>query len=272
MCFSQIVLKDSLVRELQTRNWSDECEKHRRHHQEDILRIPYDDLDPQVSLPFLPSKPWHTQIHRDAFSYGAVPPAIDKRTIVDLRYFGLMQQQKRNRLYFEDDVTDAYGMPQPTFDVKLSKADRAISHRMMEDMEAVAGKLGGYLPGSEPQFLAPGLALHVCGTTVAAKKNLTTESDMKKESCCNENSRVWDTTNLYVGGLNVIPGPNASNPTLTAMCFAIKGAEDIRNQLKITTTPDKNYEEEREVQEARDNNEDSSDESEGDKFYHSESD
>ncbi|KAJ5809466.1 uncharacterized protein N7503_001684 [Penicillium pulvis] len=242
MCFSQIVLKDNLVRELQTRNWeSEECDDHRKKHPEDILGIPYDDLDPQVSLPFLPSKPWHTQIHRDAFSYGAVPPAIDKRTIVDLRYFGLMQSQKRNRLWFADDVTDAYGMPQPTFDVKLSKADRIVSHRMMEDMEAVAGSLGGYLPGSEPQFLAPGLALHVCGTTVAAKQRSgATETEMKEESCCNESSRIWDTTNLYVGGLNVVPGPNASNPTLTAMCFAIKGAEAIRKTLGITTVTNKN--------------------------------
>ncbi|KAI9148000.1 Pyranose 2-oxidase [Paramyrothecium foliicola] len=232
MCFSQIVLKDSLVRRLQDEFWGDEVDEHRRKYPNDILGIPYDDLDPQVTLPFHPANPWHTQIHRDAFSYGAVPPAIDKRTIVDLRYFGLMEDRVENRLYFEDDVTDAYGMPQPTFEVELSTADRESSHKMMQDMEAVAGKLGGYLPGSEPQFLSPGLALHVCGTTKAAKQDVDSERQMKQTSCCNEFSRVWDTTNLYVGGLNVIPGPNASNPTLTAMCFAIKGAEAIRSQLQ----------------------------------------
>ncbi|KAL4876998.1 hypothetical protein BJY04DRAFT_222501 [Aspergillus karnatakaensis] len=199
----------------------------------DPLRIPFDDLDPQVTLPFGEGHEWHTQIHRDAFSYGAVPPAIDKRTIVDLRYFGGAEVQRQNRVKFSKTLTDAYGMPQPTFDFRLSKKDRKESHRMMEDMEKVAGVLGGYLPGSEPQFLAPGLALHVCGTTVASRRdpNLPDE-EQKDKSCCDETSKVWGVDNLYLGGLNVVPGSNASNPTLTAMCFAIKGAEAIRNQLK----------------------------------------
>ncbi|KAF4976136.1 hypothetical protein FZEAL_7155 [Fusarium zealandicum] len=242
MCFCQVVLKDELIQRLQNDKWGKDCDRHRRKHPDDILRIPYDDLDPQVTLPFSPDYPWHTQIHRDAFSYGAISPAIDKRTIVDLRYFMLMQPQDKNtkepnRVSFEDSITDAYGMPQPTFDFKLSDKDRSRSHKMMEDMQNVAGKLGGYLPGSEPQFLAPGLALHPCGTTTAAKKDneRVTETAMKDTSCCNEFSRIWDTTNLYVGGLNVIPGPNASNPTLTAMCFAIKSAEDIRRRLGVTT-------------------------------------
>ncbi|KAL4769860.1 pyranose 2-oxidase [Aspergillus nidulans var. acristatus] len=235
MCFCQIVLKDKWVERLQKENWGSECEEHRRKFDEidDPLRIPFDDLDPQITLPFTEKTPWHTQIHRDAFSYGAAPPAIDKRTIVDLRYFGRVETQWRNRVTFSKKLTDAYGMPQPTFDFTLSTKDRLEAHRMMQDMEKVAGELGGYLPGSEPQFLAPGLALHVCGTTAALRKDCRSEDEMKRVSVCNENSKVWGIENLHLGGLNVIPGPrsNASNPTLTAMCFAIKGAEEIRLKL-----------------------------------------
>ncbi|KAL4746045.1 hypothetical protein BDW72DRAFT_207697 [Aspergillus terricola var. indicus] len=235
MCFCQVVLKDKWVEELQTRYWNPQCEEHRRKFDkiDDPLRIPFDDLDPQVTLPFTEEHPWHTQIHRDAFSYDAVPPAIDKCTIVDLRYFGRVETQWRNRVTFSKKLTDAYGMPQPTFDFKLSTKDRLESHKMMRDMEKVAGQLGGYIPGSEPQFLAPGLALHVCGTTAARRKDCRSEDDMKRISVCDENSKVWGVENLHLGGLNVIPGPrsNASNPTLTAMCFAIKGAEEIRRKL-----------------------------------------
>ncbi|KAJ6070611.1 hypothetical protein N7467_011930 [Penicillium canescens] len=235
MCFCQIVLKDEWIKKLQTEEWGEECDAHRKKFDKDAdpLQIPFDDLDPQVTLPVGPGHEWHTQIHRDAFSYGAVPPAIDTRTIVDLRYFGQAKPKWENRVKFSKKLTDAYGMPQPTFFYKPDEEDRLKSHAMMKDMEKVAGELGGYLPGSEPQFLSPGLALHVCGTTKSKKRVPDkTDNQQKDDSCCDETSKIWGIENLYVGGLNVISGPNASNPTLTAMCHAIKGAEAIRHKLK----------------------------------------
>lgn len=47
-----------------------------------------------------------------------------------------------------------------------------------------------------------------------------------------ESSQVWSCKNLYLGGCNVIPTPSASNPTLTAMCFAIEGTNHIIESLK----------------------------------------
>ncbi|KAF9241500.1 CAZyme family AA3 [Penicillium roqueforti] len=235
MCFCQIVLKDDWVKELQGSKWDEQCAEHRKKFDKDAdpLQIPFDDLDPQITLPVGPEHEWHTQIHRDAFSYGAVPPAIDTRTIVDLRFFGQAKPNWDNRVKFSQKLTGAYGMPQPTFVYKPDEQDRMDSHRMMKDMEEVAGVLGGYLPGSEPQFLSPGLALHVCGTTKSQKRDPKKEDSQQKEfSCCDEHSKIWGIENLYVGGLNVISGPNASNPTLTAMCHAIKGAEAIRHKLK----------------------------------------
>ncbi|KAJ5662053.1 uncharacterized protein N7477_009669 [Penicillium maclennaniae] len=248
MCFCQIVLNKSWINAVADDNhnpypndpqkkeaweklrakWKPKVDQHKEETiaqgYEDPLPFPFNDLDPQVTLPLSECYPWHTQIHRDAFSYGAAPPAIDKRTIVDLRFFGMVKPSWDNCVTFEDDIQDGYGMPQPTFKFTLGEEDRENSHRMMQDMEKVAGSLGGYLPGSEPQFLAPGLALHVCGTTAAGKE--------KEVSCCDLNSKVWDFNNLYLGGLNVIPGSNGSNPTLTAICFAIQGAEDVVSSLK----------------------------------------
>lgn len=222
MCFCQVVLKKTFVDRVKTDpryGWKEKMAKHRKKFGEDSLSLPFDDPDPQITIPVHDLHPWHIQIHRDVFAHGAVPPAIDKRTIVDLRFFGLMEPRESNYVTFDKDIKDAYGMPQPTFHFKLSDEDRKISHDMMRDMQDVAAVLGGYLPGSEPRFLPPGAAIHTCGTTRAGKK--------KDDSCCDEFSRVWGMKNLYVGGLNVIPGATASNPTLTAMCFAIKGAEHI---------------------------------------------
>lgn len=109
------------------------------------------------------SRPWHCQVHRDAFSYGGVGPNVDTRLIVDLRWFGRMKPDYDNYVTFSDQIDnkDTFGMPQPTFNVTVNEEDAATAHEMMEDMLVAAGKLGGFLPGAEPSFQKPGLALHI---------------------------------------------------------------------------------------------------------------
>jgi len=53
-----------------------------------------------------------------------------------------------------------------------------------------------------------------------------------KDSCVNAESRVHGSRNLFLGGCNVIPTKIACNPTLTAMCYAIEGANAIIADLK----------------------------------------
>ncbi|CAE6433952.1 unnamed protein product [Rhizoctonia solani] len=97
-----------------------------------------------------------------------------------------------------------------------------------------ANVLGPFLPGSTPQFMAPGLALHVTGTTrlrrVEDRENPSRED--LETSVANQYSQVRKHENLYVGGNNVIPGSTACNPTRTSIAYALKGAGDIVEKLK----------------------------------------
>ena len=115
----------------------------------------------QCWIPVSENRPWHCQIHRDAFSYGEVAPNIDTRLIVDLRWFGRVNPNYDNCVKFSDKIKDTFGMPQATFYFKMTKEEGAKAHEMMADMCKAATALGGYLPGSEPSFQQPGLALHL---------------------------------------------------------------------------------------------------------------
>ncbi|GJE91245.1 hypothetical protein PsYK624_073940 [Phanerochaete sordida] len=144
---------------------------------------------------------------------------MDTRVIVDFRFFGYTQPQEANELVFQRGYSDAYGMPQPTFRSAMSESDRVRARRMMDDMCSIALKIGGYLPGSEPQFMTPGLALHLAGTTRAGLN--------ANKTVANTHCKVHNFDNLYVGGNNVIETGFAANPTLTSICYAIRAADNI---------------------------------------------
>ncbi|KAF9646149.1 pyranose 2-oxidase [Thelephora ganbajun] len=235
MTFCQVVLKKTIVDAISANpDYKDAIDKHKRKYPSDPLPIPFDDPEPQLMIGYSDNAKYHVQIHRDAFSYGDVGPRSDPRVIVDFRFFGKQDVNKDNRVEFSPfspldwrpGVTDKYGMPQPTFYVQRSADDAKRDQEMMEDMTKTALAVGPFLPGSYPQFMEPGLALHITGTTRVGLD--------KEKSVADANSRVHGFKNLWVGGNNVIPDATASNPTRTSVAYAIKAADDVISVLKST--------------------------------------
>ncbi|MEU6472477.1 pyranose oxidase [Streptomyces massasporeus] len=237
MAFCQTVLKQSILDDVvpllekypdaMTRV-KEYIEKQKQKQEEktpgaDPVPFPKGELEPNLWIPAVSGQPWHCQIHRDAFSYGEVPPNIDSRLIVDLRWFGMSRPRRSNRVTFSNHIKDTFGMPQPTFHFELTKEERADCGKMMDHMMRVAAQLGGFMPGSEPQFLTPGLPLHIAGTTRMGKDERTSVVD--------PDSQVWKVKNLFLGGNGLHPFGNAANPTLTSVAMALRSVEKIKTIL-----------------------------------------
>lgn len=216
--FTQVVLKQEIVESMA----SDQEFKERlsRNDSTDPIPIPMKDPPPQLCIPVSAGRPWHCQVHRDSFQFGGIAPDIDSRLVVDLRWFGMVEPNSENRVKFESDIFDKFGMPQPTFEYSLSQADKKRAHEMMEDMTHVANVLGGFLVGSEPRFMPPGSSLHLMGTTRMGDKTDGT-------SVVDTHSRVWEIDNLFLGGNGLLSEMNAANPTLTSVALAVKAANKI---------------------------------------------
>jgi pyranose oxidase len=195
------------------------------------LPVPMDDPPPHMYIPVSEDRLWHSMIFREAFRLpDMLPPNVDSRLIVDLKWFGMVDPDPSNRVIFEPDIKDRFGLPQPTFNIKLGVGDEERQHQMMGDMQDVAGILGTYLPGSGPTVVPLGASTHTMGATRMGPKDDGT-------SVLDPDSKVWGFDNLYVGGNCVIPTRNASNPTLTSVALALRAARHLLRSNGASTEP-----------------------------------
>ncbi len=187
----------------------------------DPIAMPINAPEPEVWIPVSEGRPWHCQIHEDPINF-TTPGGefVDERLLVFMQWFGMVEAEAHNRVYFLDHVPDLMGMPQPTFEYVPSEAAGKRAHEMIADMAAATLSVGGWLPGQLPEFEPPGASLHFMSTTRMG------EADDGK-SVVDPYSRHWGFDNLYVGGCGVIPEKSACNPTLTAAAIAVRSVRSI---------------------------------------------
>lgn len=176
-------------------------------------------------VPYTDDEPFHGQV----MQLDASPiPLVDQDepapgSIVGLGWFCAKDIQESDRLEFDDEQLDEYGMPKPTVHYRLTDEDHRRLARAGEAIQGAAAALGTPI-GDAPFTLASGASLHYQGTTRMGPADDGT-------SVCGPTSEVWGTSGLYVAGNNVIPTSIACNPTLLSVALAVGGARDIAARL-----------------------------------------
>ncbi len=120
--------------------------------------------------------------------------------VVGLGWFCAKDVRAEDRLEFDEDEPDAFGLPAIRIRYRLTSRDRAHIEAAMAQQRRAAQALGGFIPGGEPRLLPAGTSLHYQGTVRMGESDDGT-------SVCDPASAVWGVPGLYVGGNGVIPTP-----------------------------------------------------------------
>ena len=176
-------------------------------------------------VPYTDAEPFHGQIMQ--LDASPVPLAEDDPvvpgSIVGLGLFCAKDLSKDDRVVFDDQATDFYGMPAMRIHYRLSDADRQVIERAKEQIVRWGHAVGEPLD-ERPFLLPPGSSLHYQGTTRMGQVDDGT-------SVCSPDSELWEVPGVFVAGNGVIPTATACNPTLTSVALAVRGARRIAEKL-----------------------------------------
>lgn len=144
-------------------------------------------------------------------------------SIVGLGLFCAKDLQRDDRVVFDEEARDAYGMPAMRIHYRLTDRDHEVIERAKSEIVRLGNAVG--LPlDDRPFVLPPGSSLHYQGSTRMGASD-------DGESVCSPDSEVWGAQGLFVAGNGVIPTATACNPTLTAVALAVRGARRIAENL-----------------------------------------
>jgi len=180
---------------------------------------PIDAISGVSWVPFTEAEPFHGQVMQLDASPVPYDGDILPGEVVGLGWFCAKDIREQDRVEFDDQARDAYGMPAMRVHYELTPADRRSIAAATAQMVAVGDLLGDAVFGDPIEF-APGASLHYQGTTRMGQSD-------DGRSVCDEDCQVWGTAGLYVAGNGVIPTAMACNPTLTTVALAVRGARAI---------------------------------------------
>jgi len=175
------------------------------------LAAPVDvtDIDPRLWIPPTVESPWHLMLLRDTYPFAPAESIDNQHRLMEIQAFHSVDFQDENALLFDDNEDAA-------FHFALSQDDRDRMRLLVADVEHLAGQLGHWRRGCEPQWL-PFDTAHLAGTC---------RMDVPgRDGVTDSFGRVHGFGNLFLTTVGLFPVPVAENPTLTAIALALRSCD-----------------------------------------------
>jgi choline dehydrogenase-like flavoprotein len=183
--------------------------------------VPSDDPIFTVWVPFSKRHPWHNQLCLFPGLPAPLSIAAEPGQTADIFIWVSMDIDPDNRLRFDKDRLDPFGLPEVSVDAyRLSNATRQRAGLALAEHFRIAAEIGDLCEGWYPAFYKPGESTHLMGSCRMGPCDDGT-------SVVDRNGKLWRYENVYVAGNAVLAQTNAGNPTLTTIAAALRTADSI---------------------------------------------
>lgn len=192
-----------------------------------------DRFPPSVWIPPSRAHEWSTTINATQWNFNpAIPADAPFDNTIDLLSFCPVEPQESNRLQFDSEREDGFGLPVASGAVELSNSDFDVAGDALRELFLLSSDLGDLVTGWGMRVPARGGSMHLMGSCRMG----AVESE---SSVVSPEGRLWGYENCYVAGNAVLGERNASNPTLTTIAFALHVADAISSPSTSTLVADR---------------------------------
>jgi hypothetical protein len=179
-----------------------------------------------AKLPMATDRRWLGYFLQDKFPLSRFEGRYNRHMLVNLYGYAMAAPIWENRVTFQKNNVDVYGLPQPTFDYSRPDDERELWRLIVEELGRLGTMLGTFLPSGRPRMLAAGSSMHLTGTHAASLVD-------DGRSVANDLGRVWGWENLYLTGPGLIAHPTATGPMLTSIALALRTCNSITNTTPV---------------------------------------
>jgi choline dehydrogenase-like flavoprotein len=189
-----------------------------------VADVPADDPPFSILSPYSIRHPWQHSVIRLPNGFSPDVEAGPKLT-ADVACYTPVQPREENRVRFDDDQLDPFGLPVVEADYSFGRVDRERLSGAIAEHVLIASGIGSFERGWSPVLFPAGSNFHLQGTCRMGVADDGT-------SVVDSNGRLWNYDNIFVAGNAVHAVPNAGNPTIVTVATSLRCADEV---LRLTT-------------------------------------